>query len=74
MRYPDIPLLTTDEVAVYYAGDPRVKGTGISNTEPTEVREGNLARLLVSTTPPDPGEVARRGLPPAASRPSGSLP
>ena len=32
VRYPDIPLLTTDEVAAPLAGELRVTGTGISNS------------------------------------------
>ena len=62
VRYPDIPLLTTDEVAAHFAGDPRVTGTGISNAELTEVTEENFAQLLDSATPPDPVEVAAPGV------------
>lgn len=59
VRYPDIYLLTTDEVAAHFAGDPRVTGgAGISNTELTEVTEENSAQSLDTATPPDPGEVA----------------
>ena len=58
VRYPDSPLLTTDEVAAHFAGDTRVAGTGISNAELTEVTEENFAQLLDSATPPDPGGVA----------------
>ena len=58
VRYPDIPLLTTDEVAAPFAREPRVTGTGISNSELKEVTEENFAQLLDSPTLPDPGEVA----------------
>ena len=61
VRYPDIPLLTTDEVAAPFAGEPRVTGTGISNSELKEVTEENFGQLLDSATLPDPGQVAAPG-------------
>ena len=62
VRYPDIPLLTTDEVAALFAGEPRVTGTGISNSDLKEVTEVNFGQLLDSATLPDPGEVAAAGV------------
>ena len=62
LRYPDIPLLTTDEVAARFAGDPRVTGSGFSNEELTEVTEENFAQLLDQAAPLTTAEVAGAGV------------
>lgn len=62
LRYPDIPLMTTDEVAAHFAGDPRVTGSGFSNEELTEVTEENFTQLLDHAAPLTTGEVAGAGV------------
>jgi len=46
VKYPDMPIMTTDELAQVYQDDPRVFGSGISNEELTNITEENIDKLL----------------------------
>jgi hypothetical protein len=48
-RYPDIPIVTTDEIAGILEHDPLVSGRGISNAEVRAVTEENYEELLAGT-------------------------
>lgn len=57
LRYPDIPIMTTEEVAAHFAGDPRLTGTDFNNTELREITEDNFEQLLDQAAPLHPGEI-----------------
>ena len=46
MKYPDIPIMTTDEVAVAFEGDPRVLGSGFTYKELQYITEENIDKLI----------------------------
>lgn len=45
-KYPDIPIMATDEVAALYQGDERVMGSGYSNENLQSITEENFDELL----------------------------
>jgi hypothetical protein len=61
-RYPDISIMTTDEVAQLYEDDPRVFGSGISNEELSNITEENIERLIDSIEPVNQYEVVFGGV------------
>ena len=61
-KYPDMPIMTTDEVAQLYEDDPRVFGSGISNEELSNITEENLEKLLQLMEPVNPHEVVIGGV------------
>jgi hypothetical protein len=46
LRYPDTPILTTEEVGQFFEGDARVSADALGNDELTQVTEKNFDRLL----------------------------
>ena len=62
LRYPEIPILTTEEVATHFAGDPRVGGTEFSHADLRELTTENFDRLLDQALPLSAAEVAGTGV------------
>lgn len=62
MRYPDIPIMTTQEVAEHFEGDPRVTATAFSNEQLTDITEENFDELLDRVAPPQVEQVAAAGV------------
>ena len=62
MKYPDIPVLTTEEVSKFFDGDPRVMGATLSNEDLQQVTEENFERLLGALSPTEVAEGAATGV------------
>lgn len=62
LRYPDTPILTTQEVADRFAGDPRVMGTTFSNESLTDITEQNFDAMLDRLAPPPVAEGVTAGV------------
>lgn len=50
LKYPDIPVLTTEEVGRFFADDPRVRGAALSDEELTQITSENFEELLSRLT------------------------
>lgn len=50
LKYPDIHVLTTEEVSRFFAGDPRVTGATVGNEELTRITHDNFERMLTQLT------------------------
>ena len=61
-RYPDIPIMTTDEVAELYAGDDRVFGSGFSHTELDEITSERFDELISNIEPINAQQVVFGGV------------
>ena len=61
MKYPDIPIMTTDEVAVAFEGDPRVFGSGFTHKELQYITEENIDKLINQIQPLNATEVVFNG-------------
>ena len=61
-RYPDTPIMTTDEMAKLYQGDERVFGSGISNEDLTKITKERLDELKDNIQPINTTEVAISGV------------
>jgi hypothetical protein len=61
-RYPDIPILATDEVAESLAGNEMVISAGLSDDEITQVTAENFDRLLGELQSADVADVAAAGV------------
>jgi len=60
-RYPDIPIMTTEEVAEAFPGSEQVIPGHVSNSELETVTEDNFEDLLKQLNPVDAAEVAGSG-------------
>jgi len=67
MRYPDIPVLTTEEVGAMFGDDPRVSAAAMRNEDLTEVTQENFRSLLGRLTPWDVAQGAGAGVAVGAS-------
>jgi len=61
-KYPNMPIMTTDELAQIYENDPRVFGSGISNEELTNITEENMDQLLAMMEPVNQHQVVIGGV------------
>lgn len=61
LRYPDIPIVTTDEMAAHYINDPRVMGSGILHQDLQKVTEENVETLIGQIDRTSAGEVVFNG-------------
>jgi hypothetical protein len=62
LKYPDIPLLTTEEVTHFFAGDARVTGAALTDEELTQVTSENFDRMLAQLTALDVVGAAATGV------------
>lgn len=62
LRYPDIPIMTTEEVAVHFDGHPSVESTAFRNAELTEITNANFETMLDKLTPISAVEVGGTGV------------
>lgn len=62
LRYPDIPVLTTEEVGRFFEGDPRVSAAAIDNDELTRVTEQNFEGMLDKLSAADVAQGAAAGV------------
>lgn len=62
LRYPDIPILTTEEVSAHFSGHPLLTGTSISNAELSDVTESNFEELLEKAAAPSVSGIAATGV------------
>lgn len=58
LKYPDIPLMTTDEVTEYFDGHEVIFGSGMTNAYLEKVTEENFDKMLQKLTPADAVEIA----------------
>ena len=61
-KYPDMPIMTTDELAQVYEDDPRVFGSGITDEELSNITEENVEKLLEMMVPVSQQEVVVGGV------------
>jgi len=61
-RYPDTPIMTTDEIAKLYQGDERIMGSGILNEDLTNTTKERLDELKNSIQPINATEIALNGV------------
>jgi hypothetical protein len=61
-KYPDMPIMTTDELARLYEGDARIFGSGITNEELVNITEENVEKLLEIMVPVSQQEVVVSGV------------
>ena len=61
-RYPDIPIMTTDEMAELYEGDDRVFGSSILHEDLDNITNERLDELLQDITPLNAHEVVVGGV------------
>ncbi len=66
LRYPDIPIMTTEEVAIHFDGHPSVYGTAFPNAALTEITEENFVTMLNKLPPISAVEVGGAGVAAAA--------
>ncbi|MEC8989947.1 MAG: hypothetical protein VX656_01775, partial [Candidatus Latescibacterota bacterium] len=62
LKYPDIPVLTTEDVSQFFADDPSVSGAALSNEDLNRVTEENFDRMLTELTPFDVAGGAASGV------------
>lgn len=61
LKYPEIPIMTTEEVANLYQGDSRIFNTGVSNKELHTITEENVDKLINGIDRNSAGEVVFNG-------------
>ena len=61
-RYPDLPIMSTDEVADLYADNPNVFGSGFSNKDLDEITDEKLQILISQMEPISSKEVVVGGI------------
>ncbi len=66
LRYPDVPIMTTDEVALHFLEDARIGSAGIANEEVTRVTEDNFDDLLARVSVLHGADMAAQGVTVAA--------
>lgn len=62
LKYPDIPVLTTEEVSRFFADDPRVTGATLGHGELTQITHENFERMLAQLTSFDVAAGAASGV------------
>ncbi len=62
LKYPDISVLTTEEVSRLFSDDPRVTGATRSDKELTQITEENYDRMLAQLTSVDVAQGAAAGV------------
>lgn len=62
VRYPDFPIMTTDEMAALYEGDERVFGSSILHEDLDNITNERLDELLSGITPLNAHEVVVGGV------------
>lgn len=62
LRYPEFPIMTTDEVAEYFEGNDSVIASGFTNEEVTRVTKDNFDEMLDRLAPTEAIEVASGGV------------
>lgn len=62
LRYPDIAVLTTEEVGRFFANDPRVSAAALDNDELTRVTESNFEAMLDKLPAVDVAQGAAAGV------------
>jgi hypothetical protein len=60
-RYPDVPILTTEEVGEHFAGSHMVTGSAIGNEHLTAVTQDNFERLVEGLQPLNAAAMAAAG-------------
>ncbi len=61
-KYPEFPIMTTDEMATLYGDDSRIFGSGISNEELHDITEENIDKLIDSIHQVDTNTVVIGGV------------
>jgi hypothetical protein len=61
-KYPDLPIMTTDEAAELYQGHNMVFGSGIQNQELHEITEKNIDELMTKIKPVNEYQVVIGGV------------
>ena len=61
LKYPDIPIMSTDEVATTYDGDARVFSSGFSHKELQNITEENINKLINQIEPLNATEIVLNG-------------
>ncbi len=61
LKYPDIPIMATDEVAATYDGDPRVFSSGFTHKELQNITEENIDKLINQIEPLNATEIVFNG-------------
>ena len=62
LKYPEFPIVSTDEVAAAFGNDDLVWASGISNEQVTEVTEENFDCLLRNLSAVDEGDAVSAGV------------
>lgn len=62
LKYPDIPILTTEEVSRFFGDDSRVSAAALSNEELTQITSENFEELLSRLTNADVAANAASGV------------
>ena len=62
LRYPDVPILTTEEVSYYFADDSRVSSAKMTNEELNQVNQENFEVMLEKLSSVDVAEGAATGV------------
>lgn len=62
IKYPDLPIMTTDEVASHYDSNPNVYGSGFTNTDLDDITDENLKNLISQMEPINTKEVVMGGV------------
>jgi hypothetical protein len=62
LRYPDLPILTTDEVKEYFEDNPMIMASGYQHSDLHQVTQENFDFMLNKLTPADAIEVAGAGV------------
>ena len=62
VKYPDLPIMTTDEVASRYDSNPNVYGSGFTNTDLDDITDENLKNLISQMEPINTKEVVMGGV------------
>ena len=61
-KYPDTPIMTTDEVASLYKDDPRVFGSEVLNENLENITKENFEKLIAEIEPINQYEVVIGGV------------
>ena len=61
LKYPDISIMATDEVAATFDGDPRVIGSGFTHKDLQNITEENIDKLINQIEPLNATEIVFNG-------------